>query len=223
MHVFPDFMGTWFVCNWIHTLSDYLDQAWGKPILIILSRRSYLLSPEPHCAFRHHPHYCLHLLTGCHLRDSHSLLLEDSSSSRRGLMSSSEHEHDARAEDWSLCMTFVSVLWCFLFIDMAFMVLLSFHHREITERVKIKYEWDWFCSNPNLGLYFPLFTHNFVSLFMQTAVIFFIHFDLPIACISSFLPRPRSLFSAASNSTFLNPSSEERDNQILGNSPVVAP
>ena len=113
MHVIPEFMGTWIVWNWSHTLSDYLDQAWGKPILIILSRRSYLLSPEPHCAFRHHPHYCLHLLTGCHLRDSHSLLLEDSASSRRGLMSSSELEHDARAEDWSLCMTFMSALMVF--------------------------------------------------------------------------------------------------------------
>ena len=58
-------------------------------------------SCEPHCAFRLHPHSFLHLLTGCHLRDSHPLLLEDSSSFRRGLMSSAsgELERDARAED----------------------------------------------------------------------------------------------------------------------------
>ena len=58
-------------------------------------------SCEPHCAFRLHPHSFLHLLTGCHLRNSHPLLLEDSTSSRRGLMSSAsgELERDALAED----------------------------------------------------------------------------------------------------------------------------
>ena len=58
-------------------------------------------SCEALCAFRFHPHSYLRLLTGCHLRDSHPLLLEDSSSSCSDLMSSAsgELEHDARAED----------------------------------------------------------------------------------------------------------------------------
>ena len=55
----------------------------------------------------------------------------------------------------------------FLLLDRDFEVLF-FRRRgfivRLHERVKIQYEWDRFCSNPNLGLYFPLFTHHTTSL-----------------------------------------------------------
>ena len=55
----------------------------------------------------------------------------------------------------------------FLLLDRDFEVLFFCRRGFIVrlhERVKIQYGWDRFCSNPNLGLYFPLFTHHTTSL-----------------------------------------------------------
>ena len=105
-------------------------------------------SCEPHCAFRLHPHSCLHLLTSCYLRDSYQLLLEDSSSSRRGLMSSAsgelEHDSDARGRLGGLkpvhdfCVCF-NVFFVYIYGLYGTTILSpSRNHIEITERAKIK-------------------------------------------------------------------------------------
>ena len=80
----------------------------------------------------------------------------------------SELECDTRAEPEAWEWWFFSAFEVdFLLLNRDFEVLFfrcqDFIVR-LHERVKIQYEWDRFCSNPNLGLDFPLFTHQTTSL-----------------------------------------------------------